>query len=137
MIASTTNVVLRQFTTTGTADGSLTLPSTSTDPNCLVLAGTGTTEGQSSRTENGQYIVLAGFATNVTVATAGAEAVGGQRVVGTLDSTGTWTVRVTNSSLWAAGQDMRGGASDGAGNYWAMTKIAGTYYLGVQERRPR
>lgn len=84
-------VFLDEFTTTGTRLRSLAIPSTDPDgagPNKqLIASGTATSEGLLSRSADGRYLVLAGYAANTGGATSLAGTAGATvpRVVGLVD----------------------------------------------------
>lgn len=123
-----TAVFLDQFTTGGTFVNDLAIPSTGA--NALVDSGTASSEGQLSLSANGSYFVLGGY--NVAAGTAGVGSATSSAVprgVGIVDNNGNFTLAATTTTFYG-GNNMRGAASDGNGNYWGSGAASGTVYLG-------
>ena len=111
-------IFLDQFTTGGSPVGSpLAIPSTGST--ALVNSGTASSEGALTLSANGQYLVIAGY--NVAAGSAGvagSTSAADPRGVATVDAGGNYTLAATTST-GLTGNNIRSGAGDGNGNFWA------------------
>lgn len=124
-----TAIFLDQYTTGGLYVNSVAIPATGSS--ALVNSGTATSEGALNLSANGQYLVFAGYNTNAGGASiAGTTSALTPRGVGIVDASGNYTLAATTSSAFS-GNNIRSGASDGNGNYWAMGATSGGVYLGT------
>jgi len=99
--------------------------------NSLVNSGTATSEGALNLSANGQYLVFAGYNVNAgTAGVGGASASSAPRGVGIVNAAGTYTLAATTTTA-LGGNNVRSGASDGNGNYWAVGGATGLNYLGT------
>jgi PEP-CTERM motif len=126
-----TAIFLDQYTTSGAFVNSQAIPTTGSP--ALVNSGTAASEGQLSLSANGQYLVLAGY--NVAAGTTGVAGAASSvvpRGIATVDASGNYTLAATTASFYS-GNNIRGGASDGNGNFWGAGPAAtgGTVYLGT------
>jgi hypothetical protein len=124
-----TAIYLDQYTTSGAFVNSLGIPSTGSS--ALVNSGTAASEGQLSLSANGQYLVFAGY--NVAAGTTGVGNSSSSTVprgIATVNSAGTYSLAATTTSFYS-GNNMRGGTSDGNGNFWGAGAASGTVYLGT------
>ena len=123
-------VLLREFSPTGTAATTVTVPSTGANP--LIIGGTATTEGLLQRAANGLSLVFGGYAQSLPNATAltGSTAAAINRAVGSVSSAGAFT-RVATSTTFFSGNSIRGVATDGSNNFWASGGNDGTDYFGT------
>lgn len=121
-------IYLDQYTTSGSFVNDLTIPSTGSDE--LVNSGTATSEGQLSLSANDAYLVFAGYnvaagATKVASSTSSAD----PRGIATVDANGNYVLATTSTSFYSA-NNIRGGTSDGNGNFWGAGP-GGTVYMGT------
>jgi len=126
-----TAIYVDQFTTGGAAAGQFAIPSTGSGQ--LVNSGSAASEGGLTLSANGQFLVFAGY--NVAAGTAGvagAASTSVPRGIGTLDASGSYSLAATTASFYS-GNNIRGGTSDGNGNFWGAGPAAtgGTVYLGT------
>jgi hypothetical protein len=130
-LASTGNaIVLKEFSTTGTPTYSLSVPTTTAASTPLVISGSATSEGALSRSADGRFLVFGGYANLYSSSLASASATVAPRGVGYVDATGIYTRAVTSTSFYT-GNNIRGAASDGNGNYWGAGASQGTNYFGT------
>ncbi|MFZ0829399.1 MAG: PEP-CTERM sorting domain-containing protein [Verrucomicrobiia bacterium] len=124
-----TAVFLDQFTTSGSLVGSLTIPASGLS--ALVNSGTAASEGQLSLSAGNQYLVFAGYNTSAgTAGVAGSTTI--PRGIATVDANGNYSLAATTTTYYN-GNNIRGGTSDGHGNFWGAGASAtgGTAYLGT------
>ncbi|MGA2498621.1 MAG: IPT/TIG domain-containing protein, partial [Tepidisphaeraceae bacterium] len=129
-------VYLDEFTPTGTAVITVTIPSTGTGH--LSTAGSATSEGQMTLSADGHSIVVPGYGADAgTAGIAATASTSDPRVIDSVDAAGNVTQPVTSSVFFSQG-NIRGAASDGSGNYWASgtygsgpSSAAGINYLGT------
>jgi len=126
-----TAIYLDQYTTSGAFVNTLAIPSTGSS--ALVNSGSAASEGQLSLSANGQYLVFAGY--NVaagTLGVAGASSSTVPRGIATVNSAGTYSLAATTTSFYSA-NNIRGGTSDGNGNFWGAGPVtgSGTVYMGT------
>lgn len=122
-------VFLKEYTPGGSTGYSMTVPSTGT--NALIIAGNATSEGMLTLSSNGKYLVLAGYnapATNTTPLAASASSVI-NRAISTVDMNGNYSLAAVSNTFYSAG-NIRGGISDGIGNFWSAGSNQGTNYFG-------
>jgi hypothetical protein len=110
-------VTLKEFTTTGTAGTSVTLPVTGPTP--FQSAGIyGGSEGFLSTSADGKYLVLGGYGTSGTYTDiTGTASSSVLRVVGTVAPSGFY-MQVASSNSFFSGNDIRGAISDST-HFWA------------------
>ncbi len=123
-----TAIFLDQYTTIGGFVNSLAIPTTGSS--ALVDSGTAASEGQLSLSAGNQYLVFAGYNTSAgTAGVAGSTTI--PRGVGTVDANGNYSLAATTTTFYN-GNNIRGGTSDGSGNFWGAGAAAtgGTVYLG-------
>ena len=124
-----TAIFLDEYTTSGSFVNDLAIPSTGSS--ALVDSGKASSEGQLTLSANGQYLVFAGY--NVAAGTAGVAAASSSSVprgIATVDANGNYTLAATTASFYS-GNNMRGGTSDGNGNFWGAGAASGTVYMGT------
>ncbi len=124
-----TAIFLDQYTTAGSLVNSLAIPSTG--GTALVDSGTAASEGQLSLSADGQYLVFAGY--NAAAGTASvASSTTIPRGLATVDASANYSLVATTTTFYNA-NNIRGGTSDGKGNFWGAGPAAtgGTVYLGT------
>jgi hypothetical protein len=127
------SVFIDQFTTNGTLAGSIAIPDSGA--NALLISGSATSEGAITLSPDGRQLVLAGYNiayTNSASSLSGATAVAVPRVLGLLDAAGGFALAGVTTNQFSA-NNIRGGATDGRGNYWgagANSAGNGTFYFG-------
>ena len=124
-----TAIFLDQYTTSGSFVNGLAIPSTGSS--ALVNSGSAAYEGQLSLSADGQYLVFAGYnaaAGATKIASSLSSAV--PRGIATVDAYGNYTLAATTDSFYS-GNNMRGGTSDGNGNFWGAGAASGTVYMGT------
>lgn len=130
-LANTGNpVILKEYnSTTGAPTYSMAVSSTGT--NALLISGSATSEGALSLSTNGQYLVFGGYnAPNTnTVALAGSASSVIPRGIAAVNNSGTYSLAAVSNTFYSA-NNIRGAASDGAGNFWGAGANQGTNYFG-------
>lgn len=127
-LANTGNaIVLREFSPTGTPAYSMAIPTSSATG--LAILGNSTAEGLMTRSANGQYLVIPGYAGTYTSNIASTTSTVVPRCIGTVDAAGTYSRVATSTSFFSAG-NIRSAVSDGSGNFWANGSNQGTNYFG-------
>lgn len=125
-----TAIFLDQYTTSiGGFVNSLAIPTTGSS--ALVDSGSAASEGQLSLSAGNQYLVLAGYNANAgTAGVAGSTTI--PRGIATVDANGNYSLAATTTTFYN-GNNIRGGTSDGSGNFWGAGAAAtgGTVYLGT------
>ena len=120
---------LDEYTTTGTLVSTVVIPSSGT--NAFICGGTSATEGYISLSANGKYLVWAGYNTNYGWASTSLSTSSGAAVargVATLDGYGNYALAFTGNV--ESGSSIRGGVSDGLGNFWIEGGVTGIIYVG-------
>jgi hypothetical protein len=131
--SSGNSIFIDQFTTNGLLAGSVTVPDESS--NALLVSGSASSEGALTRSPDGRLLIFAGYnitftnAAGAALSLAGASAVSVPRAIGCLDAQGNFAL-VGQTTNEYGGNNMRGGASDGHGNYWGAGAAGGTFYFG-------
>jgi hypothetical protein len=101
-------------------------------PNSFVLTGNGTTEGALSRSPDGSLLTLAGY--NAPAGGPGipfsSNSIAVPRVVGALDSSGSFSTPAATMGLYTNGNTIRSAVTDNANNYWAVGSTGGLNYFG-------
>jgi hypothetical protein len=105
------------------------LPTTASGGNqALLLGGTSGTEGGLSRSADGHYVTLAGYA-----GAAGSATTGTTRVVGRMDAAGNVDTSTRLASSAFSGQSVRGATSLDGQNFWVSgngnTSSGGVWYV--------
>ena len=126
-----TAIFLDEYTTGGSFVNSLAIPATGSGE--LVNSGSASSEGQLTLSANGQYLVFVGY--NVAAGTAGVAGASSSSVprgIASLDANGNYSLIATTTTFYN-GNNIRGGTSDGNGNYWGAgaANTGGTVYLGT------
>ncbi len=124
---------LEERTTGGTIVQTIPMPVTGT--NQLSNAGSATTEGFITRSQNGSFLSVPGYnAPPGTAAIAGTTAATTNRVINVVDNTGNIISRLVSSTAFSAG-NIRSAVADGASapaaNYWAVGSNTGVVYYGT------
>jgi len=122
-------IILKEFTPTGTPAFSLSVPATGT--NALINSGSATSEGALSLSSNGQFLVFGGYnaATGFTASISGSSSTLIARGVGVVNTAGNYSLAATSNTFFTT-NNMRGATSDGVGNFWASGNGNGTNYFG-------
>ncbi len=127
-------VTLKEYTTTGSAGTSITLPNTGENP--IQMAATlGGSEGYISQSTDGTSLVFGGYATtanysatDITVSTASTA----PRAIYKVDGNGSYSKIYSSTTAYSA-NDIRAAISDGT-NYWAggasVASVDGINYFG-------
>jgi hypothetical protein len=129
-LANTGNqIILKEFSPFGTPTFSVPVPITGT--NALRNSGTATSEGALTLSSNGQHLIFGGYNTVTTPSTSisGASATLIPRGVGMVNAAGSFSLAATSNTFYSA-NNIRGAASDGAGNFWGAGANQGTNYFG-------
>ncbi len=127
------SVFLDQFTTNGAWVSTIPIPNNAT--NALIISGSAASEGALTRTPDGRLLVLAGYQIPLANAAvlgpplADADASLVPRALGVVDMGGTFALAAVTTNQYSQ-NNIRSGASDGAGNYWGAGASSGTCYLG-------
>ncbi len=124
-----TPVFLKEFTTTGTAGVSLTIPTTGTTR--LTQSGSATSEGQITLSADGQFINIAGYdAAATTAGIAATSSATVNRVINTVDAGGTVTRGASTTSLYS-GNNFRSAVRSNNADFWGAGGTSGTFYFGT------
>ena len=122
-----TPIFLREFTPTGSATVTYSVP---TNSNTLVISGSATSDGQLSLSNDNRFLVLAGY--NASVNATGVASANGSvapRTVAWVNSNG--AINYTSSTTFMSGNNLRAATSDGLGNFWGAGGTSGTCYFGI------
>jgi hypothetical protein len=121
---------LDEYTPSGVLTNSIAIPTNG--PSSLIVDGTATSEGAISRSANSNFIVIVGYNTDLPYSSSlsGSASTTVPRGVATIDFNGSFSF-ITNTQTQFSGNNIRGGASDGSNNFWAVGAVSGTVYLGV------
>lgn len=124
-----TPAFLKEFTTTGTAGTSVTIPTTGADR--LTVSGTSTSDGQITLSANGQFISIAGYDAAVgTAAVTGTTSAAANRVINTANTAASITRAAVSSTQYSA-NNFRSAVRGNNADYWGAGGNSGTYYLGT------
>lgn len=114
-------------TTAGAAVEFISLPTAG--PSVLTTSGTATSEGQLTRSADGQYVVVAGYAAYAgTTSLANTFSFNVNRAIGSVDVNYNYTRNVLNGTFYNA-QNIRSAARNG-NNFWAAGVRNGITYFG-------
>jgi predicted extracellular nuclease len=122
-------VFIDEYTPTGTLIQSIALPTVaSSGVNPLVSSGTATSEGLLTRSADGRYLILAGYAATPPVTgLAGTSSASVARTVGRIDFSGNVDTS-TGLTDYATGNNPRSTASDDGTNLWVTGGAGGIRY---------
>jgi uncharacterized repeat protein (TIGR01451 family) len=130
-LVNTGNVVfLDEFTPAGVSVQSIALPATASGGQLqLIAGGTSTSEGLLTRSSNGAFIVLAGYATNTGGGTSlsGTSSAAVPRTVGRVDASGNVDTS-TGLTDFASANNPRSVASTNGTDFWACGGAGGMRY---------
>jgi hypothetical protein len=131
-------VFLDEFTSGGSLVQSIALPTTASGAQKqLIASGTSNSEGLLTRSTDGRFIMLAGYASNIPAASAltGTTASAVNRTVGRVDSLGNID---TSTALtdYASGSSPRGVSSDNGTNLWFGGGAGGVRYAVLNTGAP-
>ncbi len=127
------SVFIDQFATNGTLVGSTAIPDNGA--NALIISGSASSEGSLTLSPDGRLLMFAGYqipltnAAGLTMSLANTNAVVVPRGLGVLDQNGTFALAGVTTNQYGA-NNIRGGATDGRGNYWGAGANSGTFYFG-------
>jgi hypothetical protein len=126
--SSSTAGFIEQYTTAGAFVNTVAIPSTGAS--ALTWSGSATSEGALTLSPDGSLLTMAGYNTAAGLASvAGSSGSSVARGVATVNLAGTYNLAATTTKF--SKNNVRGGVSDGAGNYWAVGATDGTRYLGT------
>jgi 2',3'-cyclic-nucleotide 2'-phosphodiesterase (5'-nucleotidase family) len=127
--SSATAVFLKEFTVTGAAGITVNMPTSGLTR--LTSSGTATSDGQMTRSEDGQYLVVAGYdAALGTSSVTSSSAATVNRVINLLDNAASITRAASTSSLYS-GNNFRSAARSSNNDYWGAGGTTGTHYFGT------
>jgi len=111
---------LEEYSTSGTLVQQLALPTTASGlNNPLTIGGTAASEGELSLSENGQYLVVAGYDVGVGGTTQG------MSTIGLVDSFGNFNTSTTTNAL--SGNNTRGATSVDGNEVWVTGPVGLVY----------
>ncbi|MGK4567524.1 YDG domain-containing protein [Flavobacterium sp. 3HN19-14] len=120
-----TQIVTEEYLPTGAAQASpnfsVTLP---TGASGVVVSGTASSAGAISRSENGRYLIIPGYAAAIGAANSTFNTNGTAR---TLNASGTLGTGIVGS-FYSTNNDLRGATSDDGTNYWFTGGSLGIRY---------
>ncbi|MEP6673672.1 MAG: T9SS type A sorting domain-containing protein [Ferruginibacter sp.] len=123
-----TAVVLVEYSPTGTLVQSIPMPTSNGVNKALTCAGNATAEGLMTRSQDGKYLMVPGYAANVgtaTVATSASATV--NRVVARLDATGAVNTTTALNDAFN-NSNIRGAASSNGTDIWMSNNGTGVRY---------
>jgi len=132
--SSGNSVFIDQFTTNGTLAGSIAIPDNAA--NALLISGSAASEGALTRSADGRLLLFGGYnialsnTASIGSSLANASATMVPRALGAVDVMGNFAIAAVTTNQYA-GNNMRGGTSDGLGNYWGAGANSGTFYFGT------
>ena len=123
-------VFLDEYTTNGFLSNSIAIPTNG--PDALIIGGKATSEGAISRSANSNFIVMVGYNTTwpYSSSLASSSSAAAPRGIATIDFNGSFNF-ITNTQTAFNDNNIRGGASDGSNNFWAVGASSGTVYMGL------
>lgn len=122
-------IILREFSTTGTPGFSVNIPTTGST--AIVSSGAATSEGILSNSSDKKLLVFGGYNValpNSTALSSSASSVI-PRAVGAVDVSGNYSLVATSNAFYS-GNNMRAATSDGLNNFWGAGGVDGTDYFG-------
>ena len=133
------SIYLDQYTPAGAYVNTVTVPDSGT--NSMVDIGmdnlTGVNSGATTgscitRSLDGRFMVIAGYNTNLSHGADLSQSASTNvpRGVGLIESHGTYTMPVADTSSTYTSTLWRAALSDGTNNFWGAAEIVGTYYFG-------
>ena len=126
--ASSTPVFLKEFTTSGAATSTITIPTTGAAR--LTVSGSATTEGQITRSNDGASVIIAGYDAATGVASiSGTTPAVSPRVVNTVSLSGVVARGASTNTQYAG--SFRSAAGGNGSDFWGAGAQTGTYYLGT------
>lgn len=127
LTTASTAVFIDQYNTGGGLVNTNALPSTGTSP--FTAAGSDGREGYLTRSTNGLQIVMSGYSAVAGIADIPGSTVV-QRIVGSLNPAGSFSIVGGFGSSGFSGSNIRGAAADGT-NYWASGNAATAANAGI------
>jgi hypothetical protein len=123
------SVFVDQYTPVGGLVNSLAIPDSGAS--ALIMSGNATSEGALSLSGNGHFLTIAGYNTTRPFGSSLANSTSAAvpRGIGLIGANGSYTLAATTTSQYSA-NNIRGGATDGANNFWGAGANSGTYYFG-------
>ncbi|HZH35445.1 MAG TPA: VCBS repeat-containing protein [Pyrinomonadaceae bacterium] len=124
-------VFLDEFTPTGTLVQSIALPTTASGSNRQLIAnGTSSAEGFITRSSDGRYLIVTGYARNLggTGAVSAATSADVPRVIGRIDANGVIDTSTAITDTFS-GANIRSATSTNGTDFWAVGSSNGVRYL--------
>ncbi|MBZ5640114.1 MAG: hypothetical protein LAO51_15315 [Acidobacteriia bacterium] len=131
-LVSTGNpVFLDEYTPTGMLVQSIPMPTADALPNrAFYASGTAGSEGMLTRSADGRYLVLTGYASTYTSSLAGTSGTLVNRVIGRVDVTSAIDT-TTALTDFASGNNPRSATSDNGARFWAAGAAGGVRYAAL------
>lgn len=121
-------VFLDEFSPSGTLVQSVAMPTTANgQQNPLIASGTANSEGLLTRSVDGRYLVLPGYASTIPAASSLTSSTTVSRVIGRVDSQGVIDT-TTDLADWSSGGSPRGVASTDGNDIWLAGAAGGSRY---------
>ncbi|MGZ5508773.1 MAG: hypothetical protein ACXWKH_20555, partial [Limisphaerales bacterium] len=115
-----------EFTPAGVPVQTNSIPSSGAT--ALTAAGSSASEGFITSSPDGKTLVLVGYNLNAGTATVSSTTAAlGKRSIATLNPSGTFAIQYTSAATFSG--NIRSGATDGAGNFWAACSSGGIAYM--------
>jgi len=115
-----------EFTPAGVPVQTNSIPSSGVT--ALTAAGSSTSEGFITSSPDGKTLVLVGYNLNAGTATVSSTTAAlGKRSIATLSPSGAFAIQYTSAATFAG--NIRSGATDGSGNFWAACSSGGIAYM--------
>jgi len=124
------SIYVDQYTPAGAFVSTVSIPNYAA--NALLVSGSASSEGALTRSADGRLLALGGYhlaLTNSTSSLPSSEATAAPRALGVVDPAGAFSLAAVTTNLYGK-NNLRSGATDGQGNYWAAGANSGTCYLG-------
>jgi|GEM_PF-1767740 len=126
LVSSGNSLFLKEFTISGTAGTTVSIPNSGA--NALIISGAATSEGFITRSTDGSSILIPGYDTTIGGSTSlsGTTSATVPRGVGVVTTNGNYSLAVSANIF--SKNNIRGVAGDGNSNYWMSGATTGTIY---------
>lgn len=122
-------ISIEEYTIAGVLSHTYALPTSGAS--AFTMTANATAEGSLTRSPDGSLLSFAGYNVALPFATspAAAPAATAPRAVGTIDSSGTFSIPVSSTTAFS-GNGFRSSLTDNANNYWGIANGGGLFYFG-------
>lgn len=128
LTSAATAIFLKEVTTAGVSGITVNMPTSGGTR--LTSSGSATSDGQITRSADGQYLVIAGYdAALGTASVTGTASSSVNRVINIVDNTAAVTRAASTSTLYS-GNNFRSAARSSNSDFWGAGGTTGTHYFG-------